>query len=200
MSPGCSDGGRKGGGGGAVTLGWVIPDVHVKALTRGMWPACTLDWSSEAAQHRGQVVMQSQRVLLICSHCVLVCCHTKMPPVASAPLPHPSAEMTLVGEGRIHLQCVLYNISLTMQSWIRDICDESFIKTFSPHLSFPCAQASLGPGSPHAHVSVRMSSQQGVSGGGEEGRGVRGAGGVRVTQNRQSGALKFILQSQWLPR
>lgn len=31
--------GRKG----AVTLGWVIFDVHVKALTRGMWPACTLE-------------------------------------------------------------------------------------------------------------------------------------------------------------
>lgn len=116
--------GRKG----TVTLGRVIFDVHVKALTRGMWPACTLESGSRAAQHRGQVVMQSQRVLLICSHYVLVWCHTRMPPVAPTPLPHPSAEMTLVSEGRIHLQCVLYNISLTMQSWIRDICDESFIK------------------------------------------------------------------------
>lgn len=26
----------------AVTLGWVISDEHVKALTRGMWPARTL--------------------------------------------------------------------------------------------------------------------------------------------------------------
>lgn len=103
--------GRKG----AVTLGWVILDVHVKALTRGMWPACTLESGSQAVQHWGQVVMQSQRVLLICSHYVLVWCHTRMPPVAPAPLPHPSAEMTLVSEGRIHLQCVLYNISLTMQ-------------------------------------------------------------------------------------
>lgn len=34
---------------GAVTLGWVIFDVHVKALTRGMWPACTLEASSQAA-------------------------------------------------------------------------------------------------------------------------------------------------------
>lgn len=84
--------GRKEGG--AVTLGWVIFDVHVKALTRGMWPACTLESGSQAVQHWGQVVMQSHRVLLICSHYVLVWCHKRMPPVAPASLPHPSAGMT----------------------------------------------------------------------------------------------------------
>lgn len=36
-------GGGQGGGETAVTLGWVISDVHVKALTGGMWPARTLE-------------------------------------------------------------------------------------------------------------------------------------------------------------
>lgn len=121
---GLQTGGRGGLGKQAVTLGWVIFDVHVKASTRRMWPACALESGLQAAQHWGQVVMQSQRAPLICSHCVLVWCHTRMAPDAPAPSPrplflhpntHPSAEMTLVSEGRIHLQCVLYNISLTMQ-------------------------------------------------------------------------------------
>lgn len=154
--------GRKWWWGGAVTLGWVIFDVHVKALTRGMWLACTLESGSQAEQHLGQVVMQSQRVLLICSHYVLVWCHTRMPPVAPALLPHPSAEMTQVSPGRIHLQCVLYNISLTMQSRIRDIYDESFMPTLPPTPpSFTSTCSSfLGSGAPHALVSVSMSSQQ----------------------------------------
>jgi len=80
---------REGGRGrkGAVTLGWVIFDVHVKALTRGMWPACTLESGVQAALHWGQVVMQSQRVLLIHSHYVLVWCHTRMPPCRPGPTP-----------------------------------------------------------------------------------------------------------------
>lgn len=169
---------RGGGEGGvAVTLARVTLDVHVRALTRGMWPACTLEWRSQAAAHWGRLVMQSQRAPLICCHCVLVWCQHRGWPLPHPPPPSPNPspglsslcrEMAGVSEGRIHLQCVLYNVSLTMQPQIRDACDESFMPTFSssstnadyppPPLQLPSSSARAHAHAlSHGHVHTRMS-------------------------------------------
>lgn len=78
----------------AVTLGWVISDVHVKALTRGMWPACTLErgLAGSAALGTGSnAVPESAAHLLALCSCLVPHKNAPSPPPYRPPPPrlHP---------------------------------------------------------------------------------------------------------------
>lgn len=78
----------------------------------GLYIRVGLTGSAALGTGSNAVPESAAHLLTLCTRLVT---HEDAPCRPGSTPPHPSAEMTLVSEGRIHLQCVLYNISLTMQ-------------------------------------------------------------------------------------